>query len=80
VINLLQVRKVRLPEGETLPKADSTQDQARKRIVRRVALELKNGMYVNLGIGIPTLLLNYIPENNNVTLHSENGILGLVRG
>ena len=49
----------------------------RERIVKRAAKELKDGMYVNLGIGIPTLCPNYLAEGVNITLQSENGILGL---
>jgi 3-oxoacid CoA-transferase B subunit/3-oxoacid CoA-transferase A subunit len=49
----------------------------KNQIAQRIAQELKDGYYVNLGIGIPTLVANYIPEGINVVLQSENGLLGI---
>jgi 3-oxoacid CoA-transferase subunit B len=49
----------------------------KNQIAQRLAQELKDGFYVNLGIGIPTLVANYIPEGINVVLQSENGLLGM---
>ena len=49
----------------------------RNQMAARAAKEIKNGMYVNLGIGIPTLVSNFIPNNINITLQSENGMLGM---
>lgn len=49
----------------------------KNQIAKRIAKELRDGYYVNLGIGIPTLVANYIPEGINVILQSENGLLGM---
>jgi 3-oxoacid CoA-transferase subunit B len=46
-------------------------------IAKRIAKEVKDGYYVNLGIGIPTLVANYVPEGINVEFQSENGVLGM---
>lgn len=49
----------------------------KEQIARRIAKEVKNGQYINLGIGIPTLVANYIPKELDVVLQSENGLLGI---
>ena len=54
-----------------------TEEQKRERIVKRIARELRDGFYVNLGIGIPTLVANYVPKGMEVILQSENGMLGV---
>ncbi|KAI4483830.1 hypothetical protein M0802_013291 [Mischocyttarus mexicanus] len=67
----------RLTKQSAKPKKVTPASKARERIIRRAALEFKDGMYANLGIGIPMLASNYIPKGVKVTLQSENGILGL---
>jgi acetate CoA/acetoacetate CoA-transferase beta subunit len=52
-------------------------EQLRNNIARRVALELKDGEFVNIGIGIPTKVVNYIPKGVSILLHSENGFVGM---
>src|SRR2546421_8174393 len=62
----------------TTPKSDRGKDaEKRERIVRRIAGELRDGFYVNLGIGIPTLVSNFVPPGIEVVLQSENGMLGI---
>jgi 3-oxoacid CoA-transferase subunit B len=52
-------------------------DDIRQRIAKRAAMELRDGYYVNLGIGIPTMVANYVPQGIEVVLQSENGMLGV---
>jgi 3-oxoacid CoA-transferase subunit B len=54
-----------------------TDEQKRERIARRIGLELRDGFYVNLGIGMPTVVANYVPAGIEVVLQSENGMLGV---
>ncbi|XP_032193391.1 succinyl-CoA:3-ketoacid coenzyme A transferase 1, mitochondrial isoform X2 [Mustela erminea] len=72
-IERLSVRK----EKDVKTKSDKPGDNVRERIIKRAALEFEDGMYANLGIGIPLLASNFISPNITVHLQSENGILGL---
>jgi len=60
-----------------MPQINVTKGLTREQIAQRIAQELKDGYYVNLGIGIPTLVANYIPKGMTVILQSENGLLGI---
>ncbi|XP_008824509.2 succinyl-CoA:3-ketoacid coenzyme A transferase 2A, mitochondrial-like, partial [Nannospalax galili] len=68
-------RLTTLSEGST--DASKQEDNARTRIIKLAALEFEDGMYANLGIGIPLLASNFISPKMTVYLHSENGILAL---
>lgn len=67
-----RIERTRKPDQQNQPN-----DPLKGRIARRAAEELQDGMYVNLGIGIPNLVTDYVPENKHLTFHSENGMLGL---
>uniref|UniRef100_A0A8I5NRS0 Uncharacterized protein n=1 Tax=Papio anubis TaxID=9555 RepID=A0A8I5NRS0_PAPAN len=72
-IEPLSIRK----EGDEEAKSAKPGDDVKERIIKRAALEFEDGMYVNLGIGIPLLASNFISPNMTVHLQSENGVLGL---
>ena len=76
----IEQRTISKPQAaETAKTAANTEGYGldKNQIAQRIARELKDGYYVNLGIGIPTLVANYIPKNINVVLQSENGLLGI---
>ncbi|CAH0555161.1 unnamed protein product [Brassicogethes aeneus] len=75
-----RIEKVKVQENSSSKDSVVKKNPAtlkRERIIRRAALEFEDGMYVNLGIGLPMLASNYIPQDINVFLQSENGVLGL---
>ena len=73
-----RIEKLRFAEDSAGASAAAGPDAAmRERIVRRAAREFENGMYVNLGIGMPTLASNYVPPGVTIELQSENGLLGM---
>lgn len=76
VDKLLEIKKTRPKEGEAAQKSSSSQVR-RERIAKRAAKELHHGMYVNLGIGMPTLAPSYLDPSVKVWIHSENGLLGM---
>jgi len=73
-----RIERLTLDQGDE-PSAEPATDAMirRQRIIRRAALEFKDGMYCNLGIGIPTMASNYIPDGIHIELQSENGLLGM---
>lgn len=70
-------KKAKAEEEDDEEESKTPAELVKERIIKRAALEFKDGMYANLGIGIPMLASNYIPSGVNVTLQSENGVLGL---
>lgn len=73
----IEKRKVRVDQSKgNIQKSKA--DELRERIARRAALELTHEIHVNLGIGIPVLVTNFVPSGRTVHFHSENGVLGLI--
>lgn len=72
----IEILKLREPESAGSESKSKNQIR-RERIGKRASQELQEGFYVNLGVGIPTLAANYIPEGHTVWLQSENGMLGM---
>ncbi|KAJ0117409.1 hypothetical protein J7T55_003823 [Diaporthe amygdali] len=76
-IDILKLREEESGSGDGAKAAVSPAQEKRNRIARRAAKELKDGFYVNLGVGLPTLAPSFVPEGRKVWLQSENGILGM---
>lgn len=73
----LEVKKLREPENKSGSSSKNDATVRRERIARRSAKELKHGMYVNLGVGMPTLAPSFLDPETKVWIHSENGLLGM---
>ena len=73
----IEKRTIHVPNVIEKHAASSGIGLSKEQIAQRIAQELKNGDYVNLGIGIPTLVSNYLPDNTKVVLQAENGLLGI---
>jgi 3-oxoacid CoA-transferase len=73
----IEIKKLRDPQANGKPSEPNAAAERRNRIARRAAKELKQGYYVNLGVGIPTMAADFVPEGTKVWLQSENGILGM---
>jgi 3-oxoacid CoA-transferase len=73
---VIEIRKLKEVEGKSSGEKSDAQLR-RERIARRTAKELKNGFYVNLGVGMPTLAPSYLPKDTKVWIQSENGLLGM---
>lgn len=73
----VETLKLREPEGAAQDTKSSPSQERKTRIAKRASKELKEGYYVNLGVGIPTMSANFIPKERTVWLQSENGLLGM---
>ncbi|KAG9235083.1 succinyl-CoA:3-ketoacid-coenzyme A transferase 1 [Amylocarpus encephaloides] len=76
VEKVIEIRKLKEAEGQSNGEKSASQLR-RERIAKRTAKELKNGYYVNLGVGIPTLAPSFLPSGSKVWIQSENGLLGM---
>jgi 3-oxoacid CoA-transferase len=73
----IEIRKLREADNGTSATKETPEIVQRNRIAKRAAKELKEGYYVNLGVGIPTLATSFLPAGRTVWVQSENGILGM---
>lgn len=75
-----RIEKIVLDHGQEKTKTTKKPaDLVREKIAKRAVKEIKNGMYINLGIGIPTLIPTFLPPEIKIELQSENGVLGVGR-